>query len=236
MTVNCADDFEQQLHFRADAPAGSEDIDYSILDGSIAQVDFTYSGKSYCLRASKQSGDFSGINGTLIKSDKIDAQTDAIFETIRGIEFNYFKLKWTNGAVTFILSNGDETTAESITEIYRKIKQKNLSEKTKIFPTFSFPRSLYVQKGKNSDNKENSSAPSESSSTSDASTPESKPVQPESKPESNPAEPESKPESKPEESRVLQLKPSCYQNQRQRQRKNPDNQGLLRELFRAICC
>ncbi len=52
MTVNCADDFEQQLHFRADAPAGSEDIAYSILDGSIAQVDFTYSGKSYCLRAS----------------------------------------------------------------------------------------------------------------------------------------------------------------------------------------
>lgn len=83
-TVNSADDFEQQLHFRADAPAG--------------------------------------INGTLIKSDKIDAQTDAILDTIRGTDYNYFKLKWTNGAVTFILSNRDETTAESITEIYQKIK------------------------------------------------------------------------------------------------------------------
>ncbi len=121
-TVNSADDFEQQLHFRADAPAGSEDTAYSILDGSIAQVDFIYGGKSYTLRASRQSGDFSGINGTLIKSDKIDAQTDAVLDTIRGTDYNYFKLKWTNGAVTFILSNGDETTAESITEIYQKIK------------------------------------------------------------------------------------------------------------------
>ncbi|MGN0670306.1 MAG: hypothetical protein ACI4JZ_07130 [Oscillospiraceae bacterium] len=122
MMVNSADDFEQKLSLRADAPAGSEDIAYSILDGSIAQVDFIYGGKSYTLRASNQSGDFSGINGTLIKSDKIDAQTDAVLETIRGIDYNYFKLKWTNGAVTFILSNRDETTAESITEIYQKIK------------------------------------------------------------------------------------------------------------------
>lgn len=44
-----------------------------------------------------------------------------------------------------------------------------------------------------SDNKENSSIPSESSSTSDVSKPESKPVEPESKPE------ESNPESKPAE-------------------------------------
>ena len=122
MTVNSADDFEQKLNFRTDAPAGSEDIAYSILDGSIAQVDFIYGGKGYCLRASKQSGDFSGINGTLIKSDKIDAQTDAVLETIRGTDYNYFKLKWTNGAVTFILSNRDETTTESIIEIYEKIK------------------------------------------------------------------------------------------------------------------
>lgn len=120
--VNSADDFEQLLHFRADAPNGSEDIAYSILDGSIAQVDFTYGGKGYCLRASKQSGDFSGINGTLIKNDKIDAQTDAVLETIRGFEYNYFKLNWTDGAVNFILSNRDETTTESITEIYEKIK------------------------------------------------------------------------------------------------------------------
>ena len=88
----------------------------------IAQVDFTYGGKSYTLRASKQSGDFSGINGTLIKSDKIDAQTDAVLETIRGFEYNYFKLKWTDGAVTFILSNNSETTTESVIEIYEKIK------------------------------------------------------------------------------------------------------------------
>ena len=88
----------------------------------IAQVDFTYGGKSYTLRASKQSGDFSGINGTLIKSDKIDAQTDAVLETIRGFEYNYFKLKWTDGAVTFILSNNSETTTGSVIEIYEKIK------------------------------------------------------------------------------------------------------------------
>ncbi|MGN0699790.1 MAG: hypothetical protein ACI4J8_02180 [Oscillospiraceae bacterium] len=120
--VESAEEFAKRLEISADAPVGSENVSYTILDGKIAQIDFDYGGKSYTLRASKQSGDFSGINGTLIKSDKIDAANDAVLETIRGSEFNYFKLTWTDGAATYILSNGSETTAEEITEIYNLIK------------------------------------------------------------------------------------------------------------------
>lgn len=120
-TVNSADEFEEQLKFRIDAPGGSEDIAYSILDGEIAQVDFNYGGNSYTLRASKQSGDFSGINGTVIKYDKIDAANDAVLETIRG-QFNYYKLTWTDGAVTYILANNTEISADDITGVYEIIK------------------------------------------------------------------------------------------------------------------
>lgn len=120
--VNSADEFEERLKFRIDAPAGSEDIAYSILDGEIAQADFIFGGNSYTLRASKQSGDFSGINGTLIKSDKIDAANDAVLETIRGMEFNYYKLTWTDGAVNYILANNTEIATEDITGVYEKLK------------------------------------------------------------------------------------------------------------------
>ncbi|MGN0670309.1 MAG: hypothetical protein ACI4JZ_07145 [Oscillospiraceae bacterium] len=119
-----AEELQEQLGFSVDLPEEAENAAYNILDGNIANISFEYGGSSYLLRASKQSGDFSGINGTLIKSDKIDAANDAVLETIRGTDYNYFKLTWTDGAVTYILANNTEISAEDITEIYEKIKSK----------------------------------------------------------------------------------------------------------------
>lgn len=117
-----AEELQEKLGFSIDAPEGSENASYNVLDGNIANISFEYGGNSYTLRASKQSGDFSGINGTLIKSDKIDAANDAVLETIRGMEYNYFKLTWTDGAVTYILMNNNEISADDITGVYEKIK------------------------------------------------------------------------------------------------------------------
>ncbi|MGN0679951.1 MAG: hypothetical protein ACI4JS_09840 [Oscillospiraceae bacterium] len=120
--VNTLDEIEEQLGISVKLPDGAENAAYFIIDGSIASIDFEYGGKSYTLRASKQSGDFSGINGTLINSDKIDAANDAVLETIRGFEYNYFKLMWTDGAVTYILANNAEISTDDITGVYQKIK------------------------------------------------------------------------------------------------------------------
>lgn len=119
--VQSSAEFEKQLGIAIDAPNGSENTAYFILDGSIANINFEYGGRSYTLRASKQSGDFSGVNGTLIKSDKIDAENDALLETIRG-EFNYYKLIWTDGAVKYILVNNSETFTDDIIGIYELVK------------------------------------------------------------------------------------------------------------------
>lgn len=117
-----AEELQEKLGFSIDVPEGSENASYNVLDGNIANISFEYDGNSYTLRASKQSGDFSGINGTLIKSDKIDVANDAVLETIRGMEYNSFKLTWTDGAVTYILMNNNGISADDITGVYEKIK------------------------------------------------------------------------------------------------------------------
>ena len=119
--VQSADEFAKQLGISIDAPDGSDNVAYNILDRSIANINFEYGEHSYTLRASKQSGDFSGINGTLIKYDKIDAANDAVLETIRG-EFNYYKLTWTDGTTTYILMNNSEISTEDIIAIYELVK------------------------------------------------------------------------------------------------------------------
>ena len=121
-SVDSAKEFQNRLGISVCEPSDSKNVSYTILDGKIAQIDFDYGDNSYTLRASKQSGDFSGINGTLIKSDKIDAETDAVLETIRGMEFNYLKLTWTDGVTTYILMNNSEISEEDIREIYEIIK------------------------------------------------------------------------------------------------------------------
>lgn len=120
--VNTLDEIEERLGISVKLPNGAENAAYFIIDGSIASIDFEYGGKSYTLRASKQSGDFSGINGILIKSDKIDAAKNAVLETIRGTEYNYFKLTWTDGAVTYILANNTEISEDDIIQVYGEIK------------------------------------------------------------------------------------------------------------------
>lgn len=49
------------LGFTIDAPANAKDIDYFIIDKSLAQVDFTLDDIIYCYRASKTTEDISGV-------------------------------------------------------------------------------------------------------------------------------------------------------------------------------
>lgn len=121
VTVDSAKDFEK-LGIYIDAPEGAIDTSYTILDGEIADITFTVDNHEYTIRASKQSGDFSGIYGDTVASNKIDSETDATLETIRASDEILYKLSWTNGSVHFILFNIDGASAESVTAIYQAIK------------------------------------------------------------------------------------------------------------------
>ena len=103
-------------------PDGSENVVCYIMDGNIGDVRFEIGGSSYILRFSEQSGDFMGINGTPLSSEKIDASTNAVLDTIENVEYPIYKISWTNGKINYILSNNGETDAETIKAIYEEIK------------------------------------------------------------------------------------------------------------------
>ena len=121
VAVDSAKDFEE-LGIYIDAPEGSDTVNYAIIDGKIAEICFTLDHHRYYIRASKQSGDFSGLNGKQISSDKFDSETNATLEILKSGTDTLYKLSWTDGETNFILTNIDGTSAESIKDIYQKIK------------------------------------------------------------------------------------------------------------------
>ena len=120
--IQDAEEFERRLGITTDAPEGAENVVYSILDGNMADIIFDLEGHQYDLRASKQSGDFSGIYATVIREEPVDASTDAVLTTYRSGDEIYLKITWTDGATTYILSNADGASADEIRAVYEKAK------------------------------------------------------------------------------------------------------------------
>jgi len=117
-----ADELREQLGIDFKIPVNAENVVCYIMDGNIGDVRFDLDGGSYTLRFSEQSGDFSGINGTPLSSEKIDASTNAVLDTIADVEYSIYKISWTDGKLNYILSSNSATTTEAITAIYEEIK------------------------------------------------------------------------------------------------------------------
>ena len=116
------EELREQLGIDFRIPDGAENVVCYIMDGNIGDVRFEIGGSSYILRFSEQSGDFMGINGTPLSSEKIDASANAVLDTIESVEYPIYKISWTNGKINYILSNNGETDAETIKAIYQEIK------------------------------------------------------------------------------------------------------------------
>lgn len=116
------EELREQLGIDFKLPGNAENVTCYIMDGNIGDVRFDLDSGSYALRFSEQSGDFMGINGTVLSSEKIDASTNAVLDTIESVEYQIYKISWTNGKLTCILSNSSETTAETIKQVYEEIK------------------------------------------------------------------------------------------------------------------
>lgn len=122
MTVYSANEIETVLGFSIDAPQGAENVEYSIRDGSMASIAFEYEEHFYIFCASKQNGDFSGLYGDKIAEEQIDSQTSALLETVRNGETDCYKLTWTDGKVTYILTNTDGAAVNDMKAIYSSVK------------------------------------------------------------------------------------------------------------------
>lgn len=114
--------FERELGITIDAPESAENVSYTIIDGRIADIDFTESGHKYDLRASMEDGDFSGLLGVTANTEQIDAAADAVLTVIRIDDELCTKITWTDGRVTYILSNTDGASEAEIKTIYKKLK------------------------------------------------------------------------------------------------------------------
>lgn len=122
VSVEGAQEFKTKLGIVLNAPEGAENVEYTIIDNEMANIDFNYAEHSYTLRASKQGGDFSGLYGTDAGSEQIDSSTDALLTAIRSEEEIYRKLEWTDGKIRYVLLNTDGADPEQMKEIYKKVK------------------------------------------------------------------------------------------------------------------
>ena len=118
-----AEELRAALGFGVEAPAEAEEVRYSAISGTIAQVSFTRSGKDYCLRAAEMTEDFSGLYGEEREPRLIDTETGAALTEILDGETVFRKLVWREGEVTYILSNTDGASEEEMEALYREIRQ-----------------------------------------------------------------------------------------------------------------
>ena len=119
--VQSAADFET-LGFIIDAPEGAEDVAYCIMDGEIAQVDFTLDGHSYLYRAAKLDGDFSGINSEAVGSMSLNAEYDA---TLDRLSPDTWRAHWSRDGVSCYLTNFDGAAESAIAGIAGALMESN---------------------------------------------------------------------------------------------------------------
>lgn len=120
MKVSSAEEFKK-INIEIDAPEGAENISYAIIDGNIAEINFDKNGHNYVLRASEQSGDFSGIYSYEISREPLDSETGAARITQSGIEFDYLKVFWTTGKTNYYLCNTDGGNTDELKEIAHEL-------------------------------------------------------------------------------------------------------------------
>lgn len=117
-----AEELREQLKIDFTIPDGAEVAECFIIDGKIGNISFTYNQKNYCVRGSRQSGDFSGVNETVIARKQLDAENNAVLETLRGMDYTIYKLFWTNGSANYYLVNSGGISENDIISVYNLIK------------------------------------------------------------------------------------------------------------------
>ncbi len=116
--VTGSEDFEA-LGFTIHAPENAENVQYSIIADTIAQIDFTLSGRSYTYRAAQTDEDISGVYETFdeteqsLEADGTDWSASVRMRTIGGGD-NGALATWSFGETQYSLYTADAVDADSI--------------------------------------------------------------------------------------------------------------------------
>ena len=102
-------------------PSTAENIRYSVIDGKIAQIDFTYQGKAFCLRASKEEGDIAGLYGETVATKDLAVGGGKLTQIADG-ESTYYKAEWVRDGANYALTNTDGATEIQVIEVYEEVR------------------------------------------------------------------------------------------------------------------
>jgi len=107
VSVTGPDDFSSDLGFSVDAPAEATDKEYTILNGNLAQVNFTEGEAVYILRASAPEANMAGIFGTVASTEEIQgtlADGSAVAIAVSVYEDSTMVAEWYVGELAYSLS------------------------------------------------------------------------------------------------------------------------------------
>lgn len=118
--VDSAENFKS-IAISLDAPDDAENVRYAIIDNEIVDVQFELGGAGFTARASVQSGDFSGLNGSEEELETIDAAYNAVLSVVHIDSEDIYKVTWTNGKANYCLYAADGVQSEQVKTAYEAI-------------------------------------------------------------------------------------------------------------------
>ncbi len=115
-TVASVSDFEDIGVFVA-LPSSAENEMFEIIDGNIASATFDIGGKTYFVKASDISGDFTGVTGEESIVEAFSSKQNGVITKITSYTTTALKAYWTDGKVNFYLYTYADVTLDEFVEV-----------------------------------------------------------------------------------------------------------------------
>lgn len=114
--------FADRLGITLEAPETAKDAIYTIVSGTVAQIDFLVGAQEYMLRAQKQEAgtdNLSGLNGDVTATETL--ADGAVLDTVDIGSGTALRLSWTDGDLekTLVTDSGD---AAALQTVYDSVK------------------------------------------------------------------------------------------------------------------
>lgn len=112
--ASSAEDFKK-LGITLDAPGGSENVRYSIIDEKIANINFTFEEHEFCLSAAEREDDFSGLFGE--ERSKKTLENGAVLTILSDEAGTYSKVSFKKEKIAYYLCNVDGAESELVEKL-----------------------------------------------------------------------------------------------------------------------
>ena len=121
VAVESAEVFETELGIHLDAPKGASNVEYSIMDGRMANVHFEAGEHAYVLRAADGTEDIAGLYGEEVKTVTVEDDNKAVLTVIESGSDRFVRVIWFEGDRQFALTNTDGASEEEVLAVYRPL-------------------------------------------------------------------------------------------------------------------